>query len=166
MDTVDSLGLGFNRQVCGTGKCCLVVIVQCQFQRLCDAGAPRELAVASRTLLRVCWKLGLGGRMGRPVVRLTLVTFLLLIVGKTSAGSLSNIPLTPDFALTLSWCCETDRPIDNYVFLDSPFERNRRHQRWGEKREEQGSSDRLVIKSKFSRSWGSPDTREAATAQS
>lgn len=42
---------------------------------------------------------------------------------------------------------------------------------WGEKREEgrglkQGSSDRLVIKSKFSRSWGSPDTREAATAQS
>ena len=43
---------------------------------------------------------------------------------------------------------------------------------WGEKREEgggvlkQGSSDRLVIKSKFSRSWGSPDTREASTAQS
>ena len=36
----------------------------------------------------------------------------------------------------------------------------------GGKREEQGSSDRLVIKSKFSRSWGSPDTREAATAQS
>ena len=102
VDTVNSLGLGFNRQVCGTGKCCLVVIVQCQFQRLCDAGSPRELAVASRTLLRVCWKLGLGGRMGRPVVRLTLVTFLLLIVGKTSAGSLSNIPLTPDFALSLT----------------------------------------------------------------
>ena len=80
VDTVDSLGLGFNRQVCGTGKCCLVVIVQCQFQRLCDAGAPRELAVASRTLLRVCWKLG-SGAWGRPVVRLTLVTFLPLIGG-------------------------------------------------------------------------------------